>query len=709
MTSHPTSFDDGLIALQTISIILGHPVLYEDLQHQHKSGHDQDPVMEVVRAARSLGLKAKATVIKPRNLAYTPCPFIAIDRDSRFFIVARIDEAECLIQEGEMLPVTLTLEELMDKWRGDAILVTTRERLTGEKRRFDIKWFLPAIVKYKGILSEVLLASFFLQLIALATPIFFQVIIDKVVVHGALTTLNTLAIGLVAILTINVILEWLRIYAFSHTAYRIDIELGTRLFRHLMQLPIAYFESRQAGQTVARVQELENIREFLTGNAMTLVLDLLFIVVFFVVMWTYSPTLTLIVLATIPLYMLISVFITPPLRRRIEERFARGAAEYSFLVETVTSADMLKSMAVEPERRTRWERVLAAYVKSSFNVIKLGATGSQAIDWIGKLTTVAIIWYGVHLVLAGELTIGMLVAFNIFAGHVIDPILRLSQLWQDFQQFRISIDRLGDILNAEPELEYDETRPAPATLDGDVSLQHVRFRYHPDRQDVITGVNLNIPAGQIIGIVGRSGSGKSTLARMMQRLYVPTSGRILIDGLDINLLNPAWLRRQIGVVPQENLLLNVTVRDNISLTAPGAPMDTVIRAAQLAGADEFITELPHGYNTMIAERGTSLSGGQRQRIAIARALVANPRILIFDEATSALDYESERIIQQNMRAICADRTVVIIAHRLSAVRIADRIIAMEDGNIVEDGTHDQLLSQGGRYAALYRNQLEPVS
>ena len=695
----------ALICLQTIAAILHVPISFEQLHHEHGADCTAPLPLILVRAARSLGLRAKASRLKPRHWASAPKPLIGITREGRCFILAKIQGGEALVQEGNAPPSLVTLEMLVERWDGDAVLITSRARIAGDERRFDWTWFIPAIVKYRRLFGEVLLASFFLQLLALATPLFFQVIIDKVLVHRGLTTLNVLALALVGIILIDVLLKGLRTYSFAHTAYRVDVELGTKLFRHLMALPVSYFETRQVGQTVARVHELENIRDFLTGSAMTLVLDILFVFVFFAVMWSYSPTLTGIVLATIPLYVLISLAITNPLRRRIEERFRQGAREYAFLVETVSSADMLKASAVEPQRRSKWEELLASYVGASFRVVSLGTVGTQTIDLIGKLTTVALIWWGAHLVVEGALTVGMLVAFNMLAAHVIDPILRMSQLWQDFQQFRISIDRLGDILNTEPEPHDEANQQSILSLRGHVHFHHVSYRYRPDLVDAVKEIDLDIPAGQVIGIVGKSGSGKSTLTKLIQRLYLPTNGRVLIDQQDIGLMNPAGLRRQVGVVLQENVLLNCSIRDNIALSDPSLSMDKVIKAAKLAGAHDFIMELPCGYSNVISERGASLSGGQRQRIAIARALIGDPRILIFDEATSALDYESERVIQDNMKAISKGRTVIIVAHRLSTVRQADRIVTMHEGRVVEDGSHDELLEKGGRYAALYRYQL----
>ncbi len=458
------------------------------------------------------------------------------------------------------------------------------------------------------------------------------------------------------------------------------------------------------GTTVARVRELENIRNFITGSGLTLVIDLAFTVIFFAVMFYYAPLLTWIVVGSIPFYVAISIVVTPILRRRIDEKFQRGAENQAFLVESVGGVETLKSLAVEPQMQRRWEKQLAGYVGAAFKVANLSNIGGQSVQLVQKLTLALTLYFGAKMVMEGHITVGQLVAFNMLSNRVSQPILRLAQLWQDFQQARVSIQKLGDILNSKTELTDQSSRTSLQRIAGQVTFENVIFRYNPETQPVLRQVSLNVPAGQVVGIVGPSGSGKSTLTKLIQRMYIPETGRVLIDGVDLGMIDPAWLRRQIGIVLQENYLFNRSVRENIALSNPIMPMERVIAAAKLAGAHEFITELPEGYDTLLGERGSNLSGGQRQRIAIARALITNPRILIFDEATSALDYESETVIQNNMRQICRDRTVFIIAHRLSTVRDCHRIVTVEDGALVEDGTHEQLLKQDGRYASLWRHQ-----
>jgi ATP-binding cassette, subfamily B, bacterial HlyB/CyaB len=690
----------GLEAL--VLLLRIHNVAADAEQIRHRCASAAIGVNEMLRCAKEFGLKACASVTDWERLASTPLPGIAALRDGGFVILGKAVEDKILIQyPSSSRPEALSREQFESIWDGRLVLMTRRAILSDLSRRFDITWFLGAIHKYRYLLIEVLVASFFLQLFALVSPLFFQVVIDKVLVHRSMSTLDVLVIGLVGISLFEAILGTLRTYLFAHTTNRIDVELGARLFRHLLALPIAYFQARRVGDSVARVRELENVRQFITSSALTLVIDLCFTFVFLAVMLYYSPKLTFVVLLAFPLYIAISVGATPAFRRRLDEKFRRGAENQAFLVESVTGIETLKAMAVEPQMQRKWEVQLAGYVAASFRVITLNNTASQAVQLINKVTVVLILYFGAKLVIGGSLSVGELVAFNMLASHVSTPVLRLAQMWQDFHQARLSVARLGDILNSTAESSYSPGRVALPAIRGAVSFEHVSFRYRVDGSEILHDVSFSALPGQVVGIVGSSGSGKSTLAKLIQRLYVPESGRVMIDGADLMMVDLAWLRRQIGVVLQENVLFNCSVRDNIALADPATPIDQVIAAAKLAGAHEFVLELPNGYDTVIGERGSSLSGGQRQRLAIARALLLNPRILILDEATSALDYESERVIQQNMREIAAGRTVFIIAHRLSTVRHADRIITVERGRIVEDGSHDQLIRSNGRYAKLH--------
>jgi subfamily B ATP-binding cassette protein HlyB/CyaB len=700
------NIDSGLETFLMMASL--HGVAADAAQLHHEHGGQVFSAQTILLAAKQLGLSAKLVRQSPERLALAPLPAIAIDNEDRFFIAARVDASNkesprVLIQRPGEPPVVLSMADFMATWNGQLIFFTSKASYAGEIARFDFSWFIPAVVKYRKLLTEVLLISFVLQLIGLATPMFFQVVMDKVLVNHAMKTLNVIAIGLICATMFEAVLTALRTYVFSHTSSKIDVELGARLFRHLLHLPISYFQARRVGDSVARIRELENIRSFLTGNAMTLVLDVLFSVVFLAVMLWYSVWLTLIVLASIPLYLILSLVFTPILRARLNDKFNKSAENQSFLVETISGIDTVKAMAVEPRWQAKWEKQLAAYVAAGLSTNNIAMVASGGVTLVSKLVTAGIMWLGATLVVDNKMTVGELVAFNMLAGQVSSPILRLAQLWNDFQQVGISMSRLGDILNTRTEVVGQKSRIP--RIEGAIEFDQVSFRYRPDTPDVLRTVKLAIQPGEVIGIVGRSGSGKSTLTKLVQRLYVPDRGRVLVDGQDIGIVDTTSLRHQIGVVLQENNLFNRSIRDNIALSNPALPIEAIIQAAKLAGAHEFISELSEGYDTQVGEHGTGLSGGQRQRIAIARALITNPRILIFDEATSALDYESEKIIQDNMRSICVGRTVLIIAHRLSAVREAHRIVVMERGQIAEIGSHDELLrNPDGIYHHLYQLQ-----
>jgi len=700
--TNPIKLDTGLTCLVMLARIHQIAADPDQLMHQFKTRGEPFEQTDILLAAKHLGLQAKLVTTSIERLDRTPLPAMAVDKAGGYFILARFEADKALIHDPKAeRPQVVSREELLARWSGEIILFTSRASMIGEMAKFDFSWFITAVVKYRKLLGEVLLVSFVLNLFALVTPLFFQVVMDKVLVHHGLTMLDVIAAGLLVVSIFEVALSGLRSYVFAHTTSRIDVELGARLFHHLLHLPLGYFQARRVGDSVARVRELENIRAFLTGNAITVVLDVLFSVVFIAVMLFYSGWLTLVVLASLPLYFGIALLVTPLLRARLHEKFNRGAENQAFLVETVSGIDTLKSMAVEPQMQRRWDNQLASYVSASFKTATLSTWAHESTNLIGKLVTVATLWLGARLVIDGQLSVGQLIAFNMLAGRVAQPIMRLAQLWTDFQQTGISVQRLGDILNAPTEATGAKSSLPPIV--GRITFDQVLFRYRADTPEVLKGISLDIQPGEVIGIVGRSGSGKSTLAKLIQRLYVPERGRVLVDGLDLTLADASSLRRQIGVVLQDNVLFNRTLRENIALADPGAPLEQVIQAAKLAGAHEFILELPEAYDTMVGEHGSTLSGGQRQRIA--RALMTQPRILIFDEATSALDYESERIIQNNMQAICQGRTVIVIAHRLSAVRHANRIVVMDHGQIVEIGSHAELLQhEAGHYSRLHRLQ-----
>jgi subfamily B ATP-binding cassette protein HlyB/CyaB len=704
----------GLSCLQLI--LNFHQIPADAKALRHALGGDAPTPLALVRLAKDLGAKARCDQVARDRLERQPLPAIALLADDSYVIVGKIADDKVLLHDPEAGAVVADLEEFRERWAGEAnakgrlILVTTREALSGTTRRFDIAWFIPALVKYRHLLGQVLLASLALQILALGSPLLFQLIIDKVLVHQTMSTLDMLFIGFLLLAAGEYAMGVGRTWLFSHTTSRVDVELGAQLYRHLLGLPMAYFGARRVGDSVARVRELETIREFLTSSSVTLVLDVLFSVVFLAIMWVYSPTLFAIAVVTMPLYVAILMLLAPVLKRRLDEKFARGADNQAFLVESVSNVETAKSMAVEPAMQSRWEKQLAGYVQAGFRARQIANWGSESIGLVSKLSSAVILYVGAKQVMAADMTVGELVAFTMFAGRVSGPVLRLAQMAQDFQQVKIAVDRLGDILNTPTEPSSSPSRAALPAISGRVTFDHVSFRYRPDSAHVLTDINLDIAPGEMLGIVGPSGSGKSTLTKLIQRLHIPEGGRVLVDGVDLAQVDPSWLRRQVGVVLQENRLFNRSVRDNIALADPAAAMERVIAAARTAGAHEFILALPEGYDTIVSEGGMSLSGGQRQRIAIARALLGDPRILILDEATSALDAESEEIIQTNLALIAEGRTVIIIAHRLSAVRACHRIITVEAGRITEEGTHAYLLrprpdGSRGRYAQLYAKQM----
>ncbi len=601
--------ESALTSFVLLLSFLDRPADPAQLRHLLGKGSEAVTADDLVRLSKKLDVRARKVRAKPGQLASLPLPAIAVMANGEHVVLLQVNEEKALIfPAGSEKPLTVPRAQFDSEFAGELVLMTTRERIAGAGRAFDVSWFIPALVRYRHILRDVLIASFFLQVLGLISPLFFQVVIDKVLVHKGLTTLEILAIGLLVVSIFDVAIGGFRTYLFAHTTSRVDAELGSKLFAHLTHLPLAYFQARRVGDSVARVRELETIREFLTSSALTVVLDLFFAVVFLAVMYLYSPTLLLIVLITLPLYAGIVLVVAPLLRRRLDEKFARGAENQSFLVESVTGVETLKAMAVEPQMQARWERQLAGYVKTGFQASMLANWGRQSIELVQKLATVALLFFGAKLVIEGSLTVGELVAFNMLAGQAAGPILRIAQLAQDFQQARIAVDRLGDILNAPTEPQTSATRATLPSLKGHIRFEHVTFRYRPDRPEVLSDIELEVSPGEVLGVVGPSGSGKSTLAKLVQRLHTPERGRMMVDGVDLALVDPAWLRRQVGVVLQENILFNRSVRENIALADPAMNMERVVAAAELSGAHEFILELPEAYDTRIDERGAQPVG-----------------------------------------------------------------------------------------------------
>ncbi len=697
--------DSGLASLLMVAGFHGLSLDSEQIRLAFTNGVDPMTPTDIIRAGQKVGLKMKIIRGDWEQLQRGSVPMILGKVGGGHMVLAKMEEKRCLCYDpNTALPDIYTASELSRFWTGEMYLVALRETPQRTGKKFDLSWFLPALFRHKVVLSEVVVASFFVQIFGLVAPLFSQVVIDKVLVQKGLSSLDVLTVGLLVVVSFEAILGMVRTYLFSHTGNRIDVSLGMMLFRHLIHLPITYFENRPVGNVVNRVEEMMNIRNFLTQAPMTVLMDVLFGVVFVLTMFLYSPLLAIVSLAFIPLFIVLTLIATPILRKRLESQFKVHAENKALLVELLTGMHTVKSLALESEMGRRWENHLAKQATTGFRTTFTSNISESLAQIIQKVSMVVLMWLGARLVIGGELTVGQLIAFNMISGRVSTPILNLVNLWQEFQEMRLSIRHLSDIFSTATETPHDPAKSNPPPLDGKVQVENVVFRYRPDGPEILSDLSFTIRPGMKVGIVGRSGSGKSTITKLLQGLYLPERGRILIDGIDLSQIDTAWLRRQIGVVLQDNYLFNGTVKDNLLLAHPGASMAEIQPACELAGAHEFIIQLPQGYDTPVGERGGALSGGQRQRLAIARALLNNPRLLIFDEATSALDYESERVINQNLDAICEGRTVFLIAHRLSTVMNADVILVLEQGRLVEMGIHAQLLARKGIYAHLFRQQ-----
>ncbi|MDD3325431.1 MAG: type I secretion system permease/ATPase [Sulfurospirillaceae bacterium] len=664
-----------------------------------------EPSIEIlIRIAKEHGFKAKLKSITPVQIERYPLPCIARKLDGGYIVILKVDiEKEQMLayEEGKKEPYLLSFIDFATTIQPKIIIL--KHKMLTDQIKFGFAWFYNQLLHYKRIVGEVLLASFVMQLFGLVTPLFTQVVLDKVLVHHSMSTLNVIAVAFGAVIVFEFLLSITRNYIFVHTTSKIDARLGARLFRHLISLPLVYFEKRKVGNIIARVRELDQIREFIANKSVTLILDILFSVVFVVMMMVYSVQLTFIALGFISIIAVLYVMITPNLRKRLEAKFQMGAQSNSYLVESVTGMQTVKALAIEGSMQKKWEEYLGSYVNAGFNLANLSNILSGISGALQKLMTLSILYFGVGLVIEGKLSVGQLIAFQMFAGQFSSPIMRLVGLWNEFQQALLSVDRLGDILNTPTEQMNDKAITLPSVT-GEVNFDKVSFRYAVDGPLILKQLCLHVSPGRSIGVVGRSGSGKSTLTKLLQRLYLPHEGAIYIDGVDIRHMNPSWLRHNIGVVLQENYLFSGSIKENIAFALPGVSMDRIITVSKIAGAHEFISELPEGYDTLVGERGSSLSGGQRQRVAIARALLGDPKILIFDEATSALDYESEKIIQDNLKLIKEGRTMFIVAHRLSTVKDCDELIVMDKGNIVERGSHKELMALKGYYYFLTTQQ-----
>ncbi len=702
---HEVKLRSAAIALAVVAGSMRIEASEDKIMALLKQKNEKDLLKSIISTAKKMKIKAELLRLDgSRELSDLAVPAIVEMKNMTYVVIGRNDGKNIIVFDpGQGRSKAVLLADFSECLSGHIILLKKPFSLKELGARFNVRWFWPVLVRYKKNFIEIILASFFLQIFALATPLFTQVIIDKVLGQKGISTLDVLGIVFFIAAIFQCLMGILRTYLSSHTTNKVDMILGVRLFRHLTSLPLRYFEMRRVGDTLTRVSALNGIREFLTGSVLTAVLDSVFSIVFIAVMWFYSPGLTVVALLAIPLYIVQNMYATPLYRERLEKSWAAGAENNAFLVETVTGMQTVKALALEPQFNHRWEMLVEKYIKTSFNNSTLGIALNSASGAIQGMIGFAILFWGGHLVMDGVMTIGQLVAFQMLSGQVGAPISRLSGLWQTFQQTALSVERLGDILNTAPEM-FQRKAEKSERLAGKIAFCGISFRYNVDGPLVLKKISFEIEAGMKIGIVGRSGSGKSTITKLMQRLYMAEEGRLLLDGTDMEEIDPLWLRRQIGVVLQENFLFNGSVRENIALARPSASIEEVINVAKLAGAHDFILELAEGYDTKVGERGSALSGGQQQRIAIARSLLNNPGIIIFDEATSALDYHSERIILDNMENVAKGRTLIMIAHRLSTVRKCDRILVVEKGEVIECGNHDELLIRQGLYYQLYQQQ-----
>jgi len=695
----------ALTALEIAGKLNRIPIDSRSIVKEYALSENEPSIEELTRIAKHQGFRSSIKKLSIEKIVKNyPLPAIVLKKDGSYMSIIQVNEEKqelLVFDTSSKEPYVMNYIDCENISSGKTIVL--RHKMLSQQVKFGFGWFYAQMLNYKKIIGEVLLASLILQLFGLVTPLFTQVILDKVLVHRSMTTLDVLAIAFVAVALFDFIINLVRNYIFVHTTSKIDAKLGAKLFYHLLALPIAYFEKRKVGNIIARVRELDTIREFIANKSISVILDVLFSGVFVAVMLMYSVKLTMLVVAFVSVIGILYFFITPQLRKRLEEKFQMGAQSNAYLVESVTGVQTVKSLALEGSMQRKWEDYLAKYINSSFHLSNLSIVLGGLSGMLQKLMTISMLYVGVTLVLEGKLSVGQLIAFQMFANQFSGPVLRLVNLWNEFQQTLLSVDRIGDILNTPTEQKNDKAITLPR-IEGSVKFDNIGFSYTPEMPNVLNGISAEFKAGQSVGLVGRSGSGKSTITKLIQRLYVPNSGTIYIDSVDIRHMNPKWLRNNIGVVLQENFLFSGTIKDNISLSRPDAPIEDIIHVSKMAGAHEFISELPEGYDSQVGERGGSLSGGQKQRIAIARALIINPRILIFDEATSALDYESEKIIQNNMDTIKNGRTMFIVAHRLTTVKHCDVILVMDKGNIVESGTHDELIKLHGYYHKLYTQQ-----
>ena len=689
------------------------------LVHEYGLSSEEIPESTLLRMAKELGLKTKCLHLQWSGLLNLKKAFPAIARlkNGRHLVLTGVAPGQGG-QQGETVvgcydPLTgsggghlrLSRQELEEIWAGELYVLKRVYRLSDETQPFSLRWFIPELLRQKITFIDIILAVLFINAVTLVTPIFFQIVIDKVLVNQAFTTLHVLGLGMTVALAVNGGLDFLRDYLLLHATNKIDLRITSRTFRHLLNLPLDFFEHVAAGVLTQHMQQTAKIRNFLTGNVFLTMLEATSLFVFLPFLFFYSLQLTGIVLVFTVLISLVIGVLIVPFKRRLNALYEAEGSRQAMLVETINGMATVKAMAIEPLLRQQWENKVAMAVSMQFRVGKISITAKSLTQFFERMMTVILIWIGASQVFSGTLTVGALIAFQMLAGRVTSPLVRLVGLINQYQEAALSVEKLGLVMNAKQEWGADRHGARPS-LRGDIVFDRVGFRYGPDLPNVLKEVSFVIPAGKTLGIVGPSGSGKTTLTRMLQKAYFPSTGTIRINDCYLNELDTAHLRRNMGVVLQESFLFHATVAENIRAGQSAASREQIIQAALLAGADEFIVGLPQGYDTMLVEGGKNLSGGQRQRLAIARALLTRPEILILDEATSSLDPESERIVRENLAQIARDRTVVIVSHRLSMLKDADSIIVLQNGELVGHGPHERLLQECELYRNLWRQQME---
>ncbi|MUG93673.1 ATP-binding cassette domain-containing protein [Scytonema sp. UIC 10036] len=704
--------DCGAACLVMIGRYWGKHFSVNRLRDMTNVGRSGASLGAIATAAESLGFATRPVKATLDKFAEQSLPAIAHWEGNHFIVVYEITKKQVIVGDPALGLRKFTRKEFTAGWTGYALLLQPTSLLKEAQNQDVGLWkFFELVKPHYRVLIEVFIASVLIQVFGLVTPVFTQLLLDRVLVQRSVATLNAVGLGMIVFGLFSIIMNGVRTYLLSHTANRISISLLVGFIKHTFRLPLSYFESRYVGDIISRIQENQKIQNFLTGQTLSILLDMLTLVIYLALMFWYSWKMSLFVLVTIPPFFILALASTGILRRISRDIFNAGAKENSYIIESLTGIRTVRSLAVEQTVRWHWEELLNNLVKKAFNAQVIGIRLSMLSGAINTFTSTALMWFGAWQVIQGELTIGQLIAFNMLVGNVLGPFQRFSGLWNQFQEILISTERINDVLDAEPEEDlHNKPRKTLGRLRGHIRFERVTFRYHPEsKTNVLENINFEIQPEQMVALVGRSGSGKTTLSKLILGLYPPTDGKVLIDNQDVTGISLRSLRSQIGVVDQDTFLFGSTIRENISIAHPEATLNEIIQAAKLAGADEFIQQLPLGYETQIGEGGGMLSGGQRQRLAIARALLGNPRLLLFDEATSHLDTESERIIQNNMKTILKGRTSIIIAHRLSTVRNADLILVLDRGILVESGTHDELIAKQGHYYYLNQQQLAQVS